>query len=490
VLSIVAALSLTCANAQNDSSGNAALTAININSRVLKGLQKKYDDLQNKISKKSAALLSNLRQKEGGLSSSLNKIDSLKAKALFTNDIQQRYQDLQTKLSNTTINLNKFPLHEYLPGIDSVQTALNFLSKNNLLSSDKIDQIQSLSSTLKNLQSKMQAANEIQNFVRAREAQLKEQLLNSGLIKQLTGINKQVYYYQQQLAEYKDLLNDKEKLKEKLLTTIRTLPAFQKFWQKYSYLSALFPVQGSDPLLSSATLQTRSGVQALLQQRLGSTVTVTNNMAATPQQFIQPGISQAQAQLTQLKNKLSQLNGSGNSDMTMPDFRPNNEKTKTFFKRLKYGINFQSEAGINYLPATTDIALTVAFKYSDTKEIGIGTSYKMGWGHGIKDIRISNEGIGFRGFVDIKSPVRSKGAFFSGLWLSGGFEFNYLNSFRNVEELQNNVDVWQKSALLGLSKRYKIGKNKEANIQVLYDFLHTLQNPPGRAFKFRVGYSL
>jgi len=61
---------------------------------------------------------------------------------------------------------------------------------------------------------------------------LKEQLVNTGLVKQLKGINKQVYYYQAQLSAYKEILNDREKLKEKLLETVRTLPAFQKFWQK------------------------------------------------------------------------------------------------------------------------------------------------------------------------------------------------------------------------------------------------------------------
>ena len=103
----------------------------------------------------------------------------------------------------------------------------------------------------------------------------------------------------------------------------------------------------------------------------------------------------------------------------------------------------------------------------------------MGWGTGIKNIKLSSEGIGLRSYVDVKA----KGS----IWLSGGFEYNYLSSFRNLQDLQNNIDVWQRSALLGLSKKYKVGK-KEGNMQLLYDFLHREENPPSQAIKFRIGY--
>jgi hypothetical protein len=305
-------------------------------------------------------------------------------------------------------------------------------------------------------------------------------------VKKLTGINKQVFYYQQQLAEYKDLLNDKEKLKEKLLTTIRTLPAFQKFWQKYSYLAALFPAPANAGTAAAlAGLQTRTGIQTAIAQRMGA----TNSNGVNPQQLFQGQVNAAQAQLNQLKDKINSFtNGGGSGDMAMPDFKPNDQKTKSFLKRLEYGFNIQSEKGQYGLPTTSDIAVILGYKLSDKQRIGIGASYKLGWGNGIKDIHFSSEGIGLRSYVDIQSPVKTKGIFFSGLWLSGGFEFNYFSSFRSLSDLHKNIDVWQKSALLGLSKKYKVGK-KEGNLQLLYDFLHNRQNPPSTALKFRVGYT-
>lgn len=463
---------------QSDSLVNSISSVTDISSKTISGLQKQYSNQQARLSQKSAKLLSRMQAKEGKLHRKLQSTDSTKAQEVFTDDVTQRYTQLQTKLADTTRTFNRFPLKEYVPGLDSMQTSLNFLLENPNIPTDKIQQLRSLSTKLKGLEGELQKANDIQAFVREREANLKEQLLNTGLGRQLTGINKQVYYYQAQLSEYKALLNDRQKLKDKFLETVRALPAFQKFWQKNSYLAALFPAPANFGTTQAlAGLQTRSGVQTLVAQRIGT----GGGASMNSQQYFQQQVGAAQAQISQLKDKLSQLGfNSGNSDMTVPDFKPNEQKTKSFLKRLEYGFNLQSEPSQYYLPTTSDLALTLGYKISDTKRLGIGASYKMGWGNGLKDIHISSEGVGLRSYVDVKA----KGS----IWLSGGFEYNYLSSFRNLQELENNIDIWQRSALLGLSKKYKIGKKKEGNMQLLYDFLHSQENPPSQAIKFRVGY--
>lgn len=462
--------------AQNDSINNRSFSVADISSNVLSGLQKEYTVLQSKLNKQSEKLLFKLQQKENGLKAKLSKTDSAKAADLFTDDVKQRYTALKNGLYKASDKLRRFPLKEYIPGIDSVQTSFSFLMEKTQLLPNQFQKLQTANAKLKDLQTELQKANDIQMFISERAAALKEQLMNSSLTKKLTAINKQVYYYQAQLQKYKDLLNDKEKLKEKLLETVRTLPAFQKFWQKNSYLAALFPMPDDNTTTQFVSgLQTRAGVQSRIAQRAGSSLPQGTNA----QQYFQAQIDAAQTALNQLKNKLNQY-ANGNGDMTMPVFNPNTQKTKSFFERLEYGFNIQSESGRYSLPATSDIALTVGYKISDNKRLGIGASYKVGWGHGFRDIHISSEGIGFRSYADIKA----KGS----LWLSGGFEYSYLSSFRSLRDLHDNIDIWQRSALLGVSKKYKIGK-KEGNMQLLYDFLHSQQTPPGTALKFRVGYN-
>lgn len=472
--------------AQTDTAINSTASITDVSSKAITGLQKQYNSLQERLHKQSAKLLSRLQSNEDRLRRKLQNTDSTKAEAVFTDDIQQRYATLKNKLSDTTTINERFPLKEYVPGIDSMQTSLSFLLKNPYLSDDKIQELQNLSTKLKGLEGELQKANDIQSFVRDREADLKEQLLNTGLGKQLLGINKQVYYYQSQLAQYKEILNDRDKLKEKILETVRALPVFQKFWQKNSYLAILFPEPaGLGTSQALAGLQTRSSIQNLIAQRVGT----GGSAGVNPQQYFEGQVNAAQAQLNQLQNKLSSIGtNSGSSDMTMPDFKPNEQKTKTFLQRLEYGFNIQSEPSRYYLPTTSDFALTLGYKLSDSKRFGVGASYKMGWGNGLKDIQISNQGFGLRSYIDIKSPVKSKGIFFSDLWLSGGFEYNYLSAFRNLQDLENNIDIWQRSALFGLSKRYKVGK-KDGSMQVLYDLLHNQENPPSQAIKFRIGYT-
>ncbi|MFT4154588.1 hypothetical protein, partial [Parafilimonas sp.] len=111
-----------------DSTGINSIT--DVNAKVLSGLEKQYSGLQSKINKQSSRLLSKLQRQEDKLYKKLSIQDSLKAKELFTENIQDRYKNLQSNLTKTTDKLKSFPLKEYLPGIDSVQTSLGFLTKN------------------------------------------------------------------------------------------------------------------------------------------------------------------------------------------------------------------------------------------------------------------------------------------------------------------------------------------------------------------------
>ena len=443
-----------------------------VEGKILHKLENKYNDLQRSVEKQSMKLLQRLEKKETRLRNALQTKDSAKAKALFD---ECKYQQLQNKLKDPLDKTIQNPLKEYIPNLDSLQTAMRFLEKSGTkLPVEKLQQVKALSDQLQSLQGKMQQANEIQQYVRERSSQLKEQLSQYGLGKQLAGINKEAFYYQQRLSEYKSLLKDRKKLEEKLLKTLRESSAFKSFMKKNSYLAQLFPMPanyGSPEAL--AGLQTRAQVESLIAERIGGASTSVN-----PQQYLEQQMQQAQSQLNELKDKVNQLGG-GSSDMVMLDFKPNQQKTKTFFRRLEYGFNIQSQGSTSLLPSTSDIALTLGYKLSDKASAGIGASYKLGIGRGWNHIQFSNQGVGLRSYVDIKT----KGS----VWISGGLEYNYMEEFRKWEQVKD-LDLWQKSGLIGLTKKYKAWK-KEARMQLLYDLLHQQQVPRTQALKFRVGYN-
>ena len=473
--------------AQADSARNTqpAIPVTGISSKSLTAIDAKYAGLTSTIDKQTDKLLKRMLKREQKLRDKLSLTDSAKAAQLF-NGSAASYCQLQDKLKAPLDKSIANPLKEYIPNLDSLGTAMNYLQKVPGLSPEKLQQVTKVSEQLQQLQSQMQKANEVSDFIKQREQQLKEALAGSGLAKELKGINSEAYYYQQRLAEYKELLKDRKKLEEKAIATIRELPAFKSFFQKNSYLSQLFRMPGastdpSNPTAALAGLQTRAQVSQLLQDRLGASQ--LSPAGGGGGGYLQQQIQSAQSQLNQLKDKLNNSplgNSSSGAGGTMPDFKPNSQKTKSFLQRLEFGINLQSSGTTNFLPATEDIALLIGYKLSDKVSAGLGAGYRLGLGRGWNHIALSNQGASLRSYVDVKA----KGS----IWLSGGFEYQYLSAFENFRQIKN-LDLWQKSALFGLTKKYKIGRKKEGKMQLLYDFLAGEQTPRAQALKFRLGWS-
>jgi hypothetical protein len=344
------------------------------------------------------------------------------------------------------------------------------------------------------LQDKFQQAEEIKKFIRERRQQLKEQLEKLGLVKQLKRFNKQAYYYAAQLKEYKEILKDSKKRERKAIELLSKTKLFQDFMRKNSMLASLFRIPGdpNDPayMASLAGLQTRVQVNNLIQQQIAAG-------GPNAQSQFQLNMQAVQSQLQQLKNKISQY-GRGSSDDIMPEgFKPNDQKTKSFFKRLEYGTNIQSQRATNFFPVTSDIGLSLGYKLNDKSVIGVGASYKMGWGRGWNNIRISNQGVGLRSFIDWKIPSPFGGVG-GDLWMSGGYEQNYKTAFSDFNQLRD-INAWQTSGLIGFSKMISLhspkggageGLFKKTKLQLLWDFMSYQQVPRTQPIVLRIGYSL
>jgi hypothetical protein len=434
-------------------------------------LDRNVQSLTGNIEKKTLKMLSRLQRQEGKLAKKLAVKDSLASTQLFSSN---KYQEFADQIKDPT---KVKALKEYMPKLDSLKTGLSFLEKGKDISGKLpkgiTEKISALGKSVTDLQSKLQQANEIKKYIKERKQQIKDVFEKHDLSKHLKQMNKEVYYYQQQLNEYKALLKDSKKLQDRALGELKKLPAFTDFMKKNSQLASLFRLpENSGTAESLAGLQTRDAIQAQIQSRFaGSNV--------NPQQYIGQQMQAAQGELNKLKVRVNKLGG-GTSDMEMPDFKPNSQKTKTFLQRIDYGANVQSQRPNGLLPVTSDVALTAGYKLNDKSTMGIGLSYKVGWGTGWKDLHISHEGIGLRSFIDYKI----KGSF----WISGGYEQNYNHSFTKIAVLQQ-FNAWQTSGLIGLTKKTKIGK-KTNSIQLLWDFMSYWQMPRTRAIMFRIGFSL
>lgn len=431
--------------------------AQNLNQQIDKGIQK-----QIRILYKSESKL--LKRLQSAKNSDTHKI-AIPDYQAYANSIQTKAQALST--SN---NLNN-----YIPQLDSLHTSLKFLDSKFL--TDKFNTEQALKS-ITDLQNKLNYSNAIEQVLKDKQQQYKDLLskytgIPNRLKNSLNNYTEKIYYYKQQIQEYKNQLKDPEKLQAQALAILRELPAFQSFMKKNSFLSSIFrtdnPTDINDPSL--AGLQRRNVVESQIQTQI-------QNGGPNAGSMVQQNLQQAKGELDKLKDKLQK---EGNvADLDMPNFKPNTQKTKTFWKRLEYGANLQNQKGSSILPNTSDIALTVGYKLNDKSVIGIGTSYKLGLGSGLDNIRLSSEGISLRSYIDYKIK--------NSWYASGGYEQQYLSRFDNLNIILHDMNAWQQRALIGLTKKYSISKKFKGNMQLLYDVLYQ-QNTNTKPLVFRLGYS-
>ncbi len=443
--------------------------AISFPDKLFSCLNRKADKAQASLDHTTDKYLTRLQRREEKMRRRLMKKDSTAAKQIF-GDIDQQY----AALKSTSGKVSKYSAL-YSGHLDSLSTSLAFLKDQNLASNPEL---QKTLSGYKDLQQHLNATEQIKNQLKQREQLLKERFESLGMVKELRAYQKQLYYYQAQVKQLKETFEDPEKLEQRLITTLAKLPQFKSFFEKNSMLGSLFNLSGSDGISTTPLqgLQTRAMISQSLTNRFGAGAGVT--------QQLQQNLQSAQGQLNALKQKLTgYTSGSyGNSQGTdIPSFKPNNQKTKPFLHRLELGANMQSRKSNRYFPVTSDLGLSAGYKLNNKSVIGLGAAYKLGWGSGWSHIHLTHEGIGLRSYVD----YQLKGS----IYLSGGYELNHLSAFKNIDALKD-YSAWQRSGLLGLSKKYSVSKKLKGQMKLLWDFLSYRQIPRTQAILFRIEYNI
>jgi hypothetical protein len=476
--SILLAISF-CAQAQEADS--LVDKIVNFPNRLFSKIKNKTAGIDEALSKKTEKYIEKLAKRERALQKKIADKDSLLATTLFQGT-QERYQYYIQKIRSASTKATSLT-GKYLPNIDSLTGTLSFLANNKKLLNANPELLKKLSGSidgLSQLQSRLEVSNEIKAYISQRKQQLRQTLKNysnlNGVKKYLDDYNKQAYYYSQQVKEYREMLNDPDKLEKKALLLLNKLPVFQSFMKQHSMLASLFNLSGAGvdgPGAVSQGMPTRSQIESLIQNQVGTSGPSVGSL-------VQKNVQSAQGAVDKLRDKLNSY-GDG-ADLDMPNFKPNSQKTKTFLQRLEYGSNLQTAKSNNFFPTTTDIALSVGYKLNNKSIIGVGASYKVGWGSDIKHINISSQGAGIRSYLD----MQVKKTFYA----SGGFEYNYQQPFNSINVL-GKLNSWQQSGLLGISKivSLKTKMLKKSKVQFLWDFLSYQQIPRTQPFKFRVGYS-
>jgi hypothetical protein len=462
-------------------SPDVADKAIDFPTRLLSKMQSRNLALDRQLTQQTSAYLQKLQRREERLRKKLYPVDSNAAKQLFAGSAGQ-YATLEQKIRTDTGSGKSSLDGAYLPYIDSVQSSLSFLQKNpQLVKGGNALQLEAAASQFQALQAKMADADLAKAYIQQRKQQIGQYLsqhadIQNILGKQYAGLNQDVYYYSQQLRQYKEMWDHPDQLEQKALELLNKLPAFQSFMKNNSQLAGLFNVPGNyGSSQALAGLQTRAQVAQQIQSQVA---------AGGPgaDAALQSNLQSAQSQQDGYKDKLDHL-GASNGDMDMPDFKPNDQHTRTFWRRLEYGTNFQTARNNYYFPTVTDLGLSVGYRLGHSNVVGVGASYKIGWGNGIQHIALSSQGVGLRSFLEIKVK--------SSWFATGGFEYNYTTPFSSFQDLRQ-IERWTQSGLIGVSKTVSMKSHvfKKAKLQLLWDFLSYQQIPKTQPLLFRIGYSI
>lgn len=447
-----------------------------IPAKYLSSIDNKIDKYSNRITGKTEKTLTKLSRWENKIKSILDQVSPETSQKLFGNS-QLTFNGALQKLKEgkSVVEGYRTKYNEYR---DKLTTSIKYLDdQKDKLDKKLIQPVNNAKKKLAKLEEDVSNTEAMEQFIKERKKQLiNEAAKYIGKSKYLTKIDKEAYYYVETLRNYKELFSDRKKAEELAVKILNKIPAFKKFFEQNSMLASLFRMPGSGGNYNPADfagLQTRESVQALVQDRIAAG-------GPNAQQQMSQNYQQAQAELNKLKEKVIQAGGSS-SDANLPNFKPNNQRSKTFLQRLEYSSNFQFSKTNSLMPNTADIALGIGYKLNDKSIIGIGASYKLGFGS-IQRLSISHQGIGLRSFIDWKLKKQ--------FFVSGGFEMNYNAGFKNISQLKD-YSGWQQSGLVGITKKFNIKTKffKATSVQLLYDMLYRQHIPVSQPILFRTGYS-
>jgi hypothetical protein len=487
LFSIIICVSNSKINAQNSSGINTdsvyTNNSINGTSKLslkqtdnfCQALEEKTNQFNRRFDRKTDKNLRKLIKKEKRLLAKLKNHDTLLAKNICGNFIDS-IQGVRKLLGKEQLQFEKLNQGEYFPFLDTASTALRYMSTIKNLPKSIKERIGNATEIVEQTETRIAISARLSELLNEHGRVLNEYLGKyKDLQKSLRKISKQGWYALEQIKELKSVLKEPKKIEKYILVGLRKIPGFSKFMKENGLLAGLYPDNLSSSILMGQSVNLTGGLQSRiiaqqnLQQRIGGGPNAT--------QVFQQQLSVALAQLNQLKGKVGKVVGL--SGLEMPANKINDQKLKSFTKRVHFSFNIQTAKAVNNLPKSVAFGIQVGYRILPQITIGIGSAYKTAIKGKLPKVQLTNQGFELRSFID----GRIKGGFY----LSGGFEKKYdLIAETNIYP---TYLVHSESALMGVMKKIKLNKKMYSEFRLYYDFLHKHQPNLNRAWNFRIGYS-
>ncbi|NCU04900.1 MAG: hypothetical protein GXC73_13020, partial [Chitinophagaceae bacterium] len=356
----------------------------------------KIEGLEKKLTKKTERYLHMIYKQERKLRKKILAIDSGAAQTLFSYDPGIQMNSILSKIKVKDSSGQMSALNgTYLPYLDSLQGVLRFPA----LAGEEYGQLKDALQQVNTIQKKLADADALERVILQRKEQIKRYLLNKtnlprSLKRSYGEYAKQVASYRQELTGIKETLNDPDKLLRKALVVANKTAVFRQFMQRNSFLTQFLPVS-----VGTNTNGTGQMVTGLLSRNQFIQNVNNSTGSRTLESIVQQAANRNSGQSMP---DFGQMIPAKDETVSLPEYAPNTERSKSFKDRLEYGTNLQTQRGTTYFPVTSDIAVSVGYKLNTKSIMGIGASYKLGLGENIQNIRLTNQGVGLRSFIDYK----------------------------------------------------------------------------------------
>lgn len=479
ILVIILMSGVLSVNGQADS---LVMAAEEVPVKFYAAIESKTEKYKERVNQKTLKTLKKLCKWENKIHVLLNKANPGAAAKLFSNNqlsfkiLLEKYQSMDASLNQAKASYDGYR-DKLVTGIKCIERNLDSGNSKNLTL------IKSSRKKLEAVESDISRSETMERFIKERKKALVEEAIKSlKQNKYLKKINQEAFYYSEQLASYKKIFSEPDKIEKMVWQKLNSLPAFQEFVQKNSALAGIFkPLGIGGGSGGPATVPIVNGLnsRAELQGFISTTIPAMQDKDLN--QIISSKLEQPEmAEQLQILEGLKKDKKEDSLNKVLK-LKKNDQQHKSFVQRLEYGFDLQFARSASYLPSSVKTGLKLGYKINDKSSAGIGISYILGLGKGWNAIRLTHEGLGYRSYVKWALGKKTD--------LQGGFEGNFMSSFKKINELKDKIK-WQQSALLGISRKYQVNKKLKGNMQVLFDLLYQQHIPVQQPIVFRMGYDL
>jgi hypothetical protein len=411
--------------------------------------QRKTEKFKYRRSNTSEKYLSRFNKSEEKYLRKLCRINPQKADAFYKSWAQSQ-QRLNKKMNGDYINPFADSTLYYNPYNDSLFSAMEYTG-------DSLSLV-----SLNDYKHQLRKEDYIKEYMRQQKQCLKKLTAQTPEMQNsYKALDKDSYYFIQQLKEYDEWFKEKNKLEQYAMNAFNTNKDFNNYFQNHSSQYSGSQI-ASDWGKSITDLQTNTSVKELQQKSISS---LTNE----GKELTKEKLSEGMAKISKMKLDFPEI---ANAE-DIPNFKPNPLKTKRTKDRLHYNLDIQFDNKNPFAPQGINLGPSIEYDLLPSSDIGLGFNSHIPF----KKVNTESNN---------ETPVTFKILSYFDQKVKNIF---YINACYDYDLTSQN-ELNKNDFLIGCKVKYSKVKKLAPSISILYDFFHNQHTPHTQMIVYRISFTI